>query len=611
MADDKFYRERFVPDDGPVGARILMVGEAPGEAEFNEGKPFIGPSGQILMNVLSRAGLERGEIRFANLCHYRPYDNKFENLLKTEVLKEGLAQLYQYIKDFRPTVIVPLGAYPLMFLTGKKGIGKWRGSIISYINDESIKVIPTYHPSAVLRDRGLYPTFDLDIRRVASDQHFPEKRLPQRQLICNPKGLELEEWVQKLCAAEFLGTDIETVKKSKHILCVGFAPSPDIGVSIATDTDAGKAAIQRILRSPAKKIFQFGQYDTAQLWENGYEICDPEAEVLNRIYFWDTLIAQHIMAPELPRSLEYLTSVYTREPYYKTEGRGSIPDDSKGWSMKVNKQSLYEYNARDCCVTIEVALQQMQELSEAPENLYATFAFEMELMETAQHIGMSGLPIDKDRRNLIEYVLLEKWQKKQFILDRMTGFKTNVRSPQLKKILYEHLGLPARRNRDGTLTTDEDAIVSLISFCKGKIEEVKKAETKMDWQIKLAVCQTILEIRGIRTLLSNYITEKMRDGTYRLSSDGRMKSVYGVAKTETGRWGCTKYVDGTGLNAQTLARDPIEIDDAVMERYEKWRKQQDNEELKREFTANLALLNTLTAEDEDAGDEEDEQEEAA
>lgn len=567
MSNDVY--DKYVPDDGPVGGRILLVGEAPGENEHIEGKPFVGESGMLLIRCLNRAGVNREDVRLANLCHYRPAGNKFELLLQTDELRAGLSELYKYIEEWKPTVIGALGAWPLIFLTGKKGIKKWRGSILSYIHDENIKVIPTLHPAAVLRDRTLYPIFDTDIKRIISDSAFPEKALPVRRFIIDPRGLECEEWTERLCQAEFLGTDIETVKSSSKVLCCGFAPSADLAVCFVPTHHEGRRAIERVLRSDAKKIFQFGSFDTVQLsFLNNYEIRDPLAEAMERPYFWDTLIAQHVLVPQLPRSLEYLTSVYTREPYYKTVGRGTIPDDEKGWNEKtVNKQSLYEYNCRDCCCTIEIALKQMTEIAAEPKSTQAIFQFEMEMLEVAAHISCSGMPVDLERRVLLEKVLMGKWAKKQFILDRLTGYETNVRSPKLKGILYDHMGLPTRKKQvkgKSTITTDEDAIVSLITYCKDHLANLVQKNAVIDWQVKLAICQTILEIRGIRQVLSNYVREKMKNGRPRAGSDGRIRSTYKVGGTETGRWSAMKFVDGTGFNSQTLPRDPVEIPDEAL-----------------------------------------------
>ena len=562
MADQHY--DRYVPDEGPEDSNIIFVGEAPGETEHEQGHPFIGNSGELFMSVLATLGVSRGEVRLANLCHYRPYNNKFENLVGTEALASGVKELIAYIERVKPNLVVPLGSQALKYLTGKKGIKKWRGSILE-TPIANTKCIPTFHPAAVLRDRGLYPTFKIDLRRILSDSTFRDRNLPQRRFIIDPRGLECEEWVERLCSARDLGTDIETVKKTQLILCVGFAPSPEIGVCFVPSHPEGRRAIERILESNARKIFQFGSFDYRQLLDNGFQINDPETETRDRIYYWDTLIAQHVLAPELPRSLEYLTSIYTREPYYKTEGRGSIPEDAKAWSLKVNRQSLYEYNCRDCCCTIEIAHIQKEQILSVPA-YRDTFDFEMAMLEVADHISVSGLPIDDERRQIIENITIQKWGKKQFILNGLTGFETNVHSPKLLKILYDKdkMGLPVRRNRkSGKLTADEDAIVSLIAYCKDHLESVTKEATKLEWRVKLAVCQTILEIRGLRKLLSSYILARTKQGP-RISSDGRIRSLYKVGGTETGRWSASKFLDGTGFNAQTLPRDPFEIPDDVL-----------------------------------------------
>jgi len=564
---NKMFSNKYIPDDGPKGAKILLVGEAPGGTEVEEGKPFVGESGRILMDCLGRHGISRSDIRLTNLCHYRPDKNDFKLLLNTNELKNGLAELYSYIAEYRPTVIGALGAFPLQFLTGKKGIKKWRGSILSYMFDETIKVIPTIHPAAVLRESVLYPTFDLDIKRIINDANYPERRLPVRQFIIDPRGLELEEWTERLCNATYLGTDIETVKNSSKILCVGFAPSAEIAVCINAESEEGRRAIGRILSSDVDKIFQFGTFDTIQLIElNHYEFNPGKiAAECSRPYYWDTLVAQHILAPELPRSLEYLTSVYTREPYYKTVGRGTIPDDEKGWSDRIERQPLYEYNCRDCACTIEIALQQMQEIADGGIAVQNMFQFEMEMVGVACHISNAGMQIDEGRRQLIEDIMLDKWVRKQAVLNILcqTGAEVNVRSPKLKNVLYEHLGLPPRY-KDKRLTTDEDAIVSLIAFCKEKADALKTPDAKLKWDIRLNVCKLILEIRGIRVVLSNYVRKIQKNKIPRCRGDSRIHSTYKAAATETGRWSCSKYVDGTGFNAQTLPRDPIEYDESQL-----------------------------------------------
>lgn len=550
----QYFTDRYIPDEGPQGASILLVGEAPGEQEYELKRPFVGTSGDKLVNVLERNGTSRSDVRLANLFHHRPYHNKFELIDNTDILQDHIRQLYSYIETYKPVVIGALGAYPLKYLTGKEGIGHWRGSILPYINDPNIKVIPTYHPAAVTREASLYPTFDLDIKRIVSDSKFREFRLRERQLVANPTGIELQQYVELLCNADVLAVDIENIKKSTRILCVGFAPSPSLGVSISAETDEGERAIRQILSTPNKKIYHNGTHDTTILKLNNYELVRDDASVSKGWpYYWDTMLAQHVLAPELPKSLEYITSINTREPYYKSEGRSNIPDDTKSWSAKRTKEGLYIYNCKDVCVTIENYLSQSDEITNT--NLFHTFDFEMQSLVVAHHISFSGMLRDNERAKFLTRGLLQKYAIKQFALDNLTGYPTNVRSTsELPKILYDKdkMGLPVRRNRNQGVTTDEDAIVSLIAFCKDKIQGLKRESSIAEWNVKLVVLKTILEIRGIRQLLSNYLLAEP-------SLDGRVRSTYKVAGTETGRWSAAAFVDGTGYNSQTNPRDPVEI----------------------------------------------------
>lgn len=536
----------YVPDEGPASAKIVLVGEAPGETEEFERKPFVGVSGNLLTGVLGRNGLAREEIRLANLCKYRPQYNKFENVEGTPELQSGIQELTDYIRDNKPTVVVALGNAPLFYLTGKgtgrAGISAWRGSILNCIlpGCEDVKVIPTYHPSYVVRDRQAYPIFDQDIKRVVYDSAYREKNLPKRNFVINPDELALEEWTQLLCSSPQLAVDIESVKKSTHILCVGFAPSAETGVCIPLTTYT-HSFIQRILASPAKKIFHFGLFDTEMLWLNGFEVIN---------YCHDTLFMQHILCPELPRSLDFLCSIYTREPYYKSSGRAEIPGDTKAWGTKADKKKLWEYNARDCCVTFECAEKMLEELKQ--EKLMGYYEYEISLIEAAQSIGRAGMPIDVERRDTLRNSLINRYAKLQCALDALVGHDCNVRSPKLKTVLYEELGLPARRNHQGGLTTDEDAIVSLIGFVKGKLNDLKTDRVKPEWTRKLAILTGVLKIRGVRQLISNYLNA-------RISDDGRLRSTYKPAATETGRFAGERYVDGSGFNPQTLPRTDIEV----------------------------------------------------
>ncbi len=540
----KMINSIFVPNEINEGAKILCIGESPGDTEEYEKRPFVGESGQLLTSTFARYGLSREQVSFANLSNYRPQGNKFEHLIGSKELQEGSNEVLRIINVHKPQLIVPLGAQPLKFLLHKPSIHAWRGSILSY---EGIKTIPTFHPAAVVRDRTLLPIFDGDVNRIVSDSNFPDLRLPQRKFVIDPKGLELEEYVQLLCNSERISVDIESVKESTHILCVGFSPSPDLGICIVHRSDAEtQNAISRILTSPAKKIFHFGTFDTEMLHLNGYEIAN---------YHWDTLTAQHVLNAELPRGLDFLTSIYTREPYYKASGRGEIPGDTKSWGSKVDKEKLWIYNCRDVCVTIEIQLEQEKELTE--ENDKRVFDHEMKLIPAGQLMSRAGMLCDIERRDTFDKALRLRWMKLQLIMNQLCGGRhINVKSPKLKDLLYDEFKLPVKRGKNGKVTTDEDAIVALIGYTLDHYNSMKTEKGKSDWRVKLLVLKTILEIRGIRTLLSNFVNAP-------ISADNRFHSIYKFASTETGRAACEGYVDGTGVNAQTFSRGNVEVPEGL------------------------------------------------
>lgn len=538
----------YVPDSGTESSTILFVGEAPGAKECEDRLPFVGESGNILTTVLGRKGVSRDEVRLSNICHYRPLPtNKFEILQGSQQLREGQKELREYIKSHpNIKVIVALGKEALGFLTQESGISRFRGSILPCVYDPTIKVIPTYHPAFVLRNRSEYPVFDMDIGKAIAETQLTkgEFNYPKYDMILDPSPVEAELLTQELCSAEKLAVDIETVMNSRHILCIGFAPSATRAVVFPWN-ERNIVNIVRILESQAKKIFQFGTFDTIQLALNGVKVNN---------YWWDTLTAQHVLNPELPRGLDFLVSVYTRQPYYKKAGRSEIPKDNKAWGSKVDKHLLYEYNGKDCCCTYAVHEGQIEDMALDDPCVKDTFDFEMSELEMAIGISLAGMPIDIPRKEELKEVLLKKWAKKQYVLNWLARQEVNVRSPKLKDLFYGKLGLPVKKKRDGSITTDEDAIVALITYCTSHIATLRTEKAKLDWEVKKTICKLTLEIRGYRQLLSVYMNKDVSD-------DGRIHSTYKVSGPETGRWACEKFVDGSGVNAQTMPREAIEIAD--------------------------------------------------
>lgn len=137
---------------GNISARILLVGEAPGQAEERHGKPFCGRSGKLLDKLVTAAGLE-DLVYISNVCHCRPPGNRKPT---EEEISSCWSYTLQEIQIVRPWSIVLLGR------TAMDAMGLDRSMRGDYYYDETLKtwIVSSWHPAYCLR-RGKQPTQEL------------------------------------------------------------------------------------------------------------------------------------------------------------------------------------------------------------------------------------------------------------------------------------------------------------------------------------------------------------------------------------------------------------------------------------------------------------------
>ena len=148
-------RTRAVPGEGPENAKIMFIGEAPGWHEDQQGRPFVGPAGQFLEQLLASIGLKRQDVYIANVVKCRPTVNQ-EGTRDRPPEKDEVAacgwMLHRQIEIISPKVIITLGNPSTKYILNTElGITKIRGNFSEY---KGIKVMPTYHPSYILRNGG-------------------------------------------------------------------------------------------------------------------------------------------------------------------------------------------------------------------------------------------------------------------------------------------------------------------------------------------------------------------------------------------------------------------------------------------------------------------------
>lgn len=155
-------RQHPVPGEGNPAAAVLFVGEAPGASEDKAGRPFVGPSGQLLDRILNNAmGLQRSDVYIANVAKCHPPGNR--NPAPDEVAA-CLPFLRRQIELVQPKVLVCLGRVAAQsLLGGDESVAKLRGRELSYLG---IPVVVTWHPAYLLREPSAKRDTWEDVKRI-------------------------------------------------------------------------------------------------------------------------------------------------------------------------------------------------------------------------------------------------------------------------------------------------------------------------------------------------------------------------------------------------------------------------------------------------------------
>ncbi len=284
-----------------------------------------------------------------NVFNLRPEGNKIESLTLTKkelplgyptalpsLAKRFLAPRYlpelerlrAELQAASPNLVVALGATALWALCRSSAISGLRGSVCLGAQGgpaSGLKVLPTFHPSAIIRGRQEWRVICIaDLMKAARECSTPNFARPARSVLCNPTLSELKQWIATMIGPvwhqEPLGVDCETAKG--QITCISFAHLSTRAITIPfrnksatanyweheTDEICAWSAVRRLLSCGRPLVFQNGMYDMQYLARMGFD-CSRAAE--------DTMLLAHSLYPELQKSLGFLGSIWTNEPSWK------------------------------------------------------------------------------------------------------------------------------------------------------------------------------------------------------------------------------------------------------------------------------------------------------
>jgi len=163
-------RTTVVFGQGNANAALMLIGEAPGQQEDQQGKPFVGKSGQLLNRIFTILDIDRSDIFISNVVKCRPPGNRKPTLIESMTCKKLL--LLNQIAIIKPQVICTLGATALEGLLDRPvKMMQCRGNTLSF---NEIMLIPTLHPAYILRNPS-------QLEKIISDLHKAKELAYQKK----------------------------------------------------------------------------------------------------------------------------------------------------------------------------------------------------------------------------------------------------------------------------------------------------------------------------------------------------------------------------------------------------------------------------------------------
>lgn len=514
----------LVPGRGNPNATLAFIGEAPGDDEFRTGKPFVGPSGELLSKLLGHNTILESEVFIDNVLQTKPRGRN----PSFEEIKLGIPSLRNRLRGLpNLNCIVAIGDIALQALSvfQYKGVTKYRGSIL-HARLVNRKMVPIVHPAWIMKDgyrenRYLHVSIS-DVARAKRESAFKEIRRPTREHVIIYNFDEAIMAIRSLKGSENpWAFDVET-----SLPCLGFSKRPDKSFTIPFASELYPQIwpsqqrqiliqeLKEVFTKDAKVICQNGFFDKRVLWKD-YGI-DPTAWNIH----CDTMWQHQLLYNELPHSLAFITSQYTEEPYYKDEGRE--------WKRGRDSETGYfTYNGKDCCCTIESQIGMDAELREVGQYDYfyqVIMPSEPILWKMHQNgVWVSQKDLKEVRSELERKITISRIKTHQLL-----GFEVNPRSPIEMEAFLQTIKIPEREivrsEKTGKVKSDEDYLQRL--FAKHQRMEILE----------------LLRLRKYQHLVSGFTN-------FDLDSQGRFHAVFKIGP-KSGRLACSG--DDSGPQLQNI-----------------------------------------------------------
>jgi uracil-DNA glycosylase family 4 len=485
-----------------TGPAVMVVGINPGGREDAEGRPFIGPSGQLLKEALRQAGVKRAYLTNAFKCFAEP---------DMAHARACAGYLEEEIADVKPVFILALGNVAVQRLLGRGTVGQVSGKETWAAKYEAW-VLPAFHPAAILRDRGRENAWRADIHRfgrlVRGDLEPPPNTPPVRVDLVSTGG-HLRALDTALRTEPAFTYDFETnvvpgwwhKDFTVYTIAFSFTGQEAICLPIAhPDVDATWTEhVVRWMRERAQPLMEEsgirrtvhnGMFDDLAWFRQTGRLSRPT---------FDTMLALQLLDENAPKSLKWA-------------GRAHLgwPD----WDINAKKYhslaDLYPYNGYDAAATFLLQQILADRLQDEPVLLRYFLKLEMPKLRALQRMVARGIYVD---RSAAARLMRKAWRERDAADARLPDGLNPASPRQVAAWLYETLKLPVIKTGKQHPSTDEATIKSLALNYPG--------------------ARAILDARRPRKKITTYfrpINHMTKD-----SFDGRLHPDMRTTSVETGR----------------------------------------------------------------------------
>ncbi len=536
---------------GPSTAKVMIVGEFPGEGDLQKGSPLSSSAGYELTKMLREANLFRESCFITSVVrsrapggtigglvamkkkHVTSEHRLFQGKMVHPLVIEGIEELRQEIELVKPNVIVPMGNLALLALTGQWGANAWRSSLMDCTLIPGYKVIPTLNPNVLFGQwkwRGLIVH---DLKRVQREMQFRHINRPNYNFVIRPDyATAVNILTQLVIQAEAnpgqmkLGADIET--RAGHIACIAFAWTELDAICIplmclhnsegywTLEEEAVLCHLMYRLSQSAVFVGQNWNYDAQYIFRHWHWIAKYTVE--------DTMLKQHSVFSNMEKNLSFLSSMYCDDHLHWKDDRTLWQQGEDG----EGEDSYWAYNCTDSCRTLKI--------SNVLDSVISAFKldhiakFQQELAIPVLDTIHRGVRVDLGVRAEFAMTIMEEVAKREAYLKDIIGYDLNIKSPkQMAEFFYTDMAQPVVLSKEGGVTTNDEALHKIAAR-----EPILKPITRK-----------VAELRSLGVFNSTFIQAK-------LSKDGRIRTNFKIAGTDTYRFASTKDAFDTGCNFQNI-----------------------------------------------------------